>query len=87
MNPVRSITITEGQKDQFGKKREIFFRDNKGYTITDMVHWSNSYSDSYKGKTITFPEGFDLLGIAVEIETDGTVKNLGFTIWRPPILA
>lgn len=65
---MKAIKIGEPQKDVHGKKREIIFMDNKGYKISDMVHWSEAYSSSFKGKTITFPDGFELLGFAAEHE-------------------
>jgi hypothetical protein len=84
--PVKAIKITEQQKDSKGKFREIFFLDAGGNRIADMVQWTSAYSDSHKGKTITFPEGFDLLGFAAEHDSDGNVKVLGFTIWKPPVV-
>ena len=67
-----------------GKKREIFFLDTNGQRIADMVQWTNAYPDSYKGRTVVFPEGYELLGFAAEHNDDGSVKALGFTIWKPP---
>jgi hypothetical protein len=31
-----------------------------------MVQWTNAYPDSFKGRTIVFPEGYELLGFAAE---------------------
>jgi hypothetical protein len=81
---VKAVKITESQKDSLGKKREIFFLDANGQKIADMVQWTNAYPDSFKGRTIVFPEGYELLGFAAEHDEDGSVKTLGFTIWKPP---
>ena len=38
-----------------------------------MVMWTNVYPDSFKGKTISLPKGFELLGIACEKDKDGAI--------------
>ena len=83
-NSVKAIKITESMKDAQGKKREIFFLNGEGQVFSEMVHYTDSYPSSYKGRTVTFPEGYELLGYACDFDTDYHIKTLGFTIWKPP---
>ena len=82
---VKGIKMDEhGEHSTYGPYRNFDFLDDKSEEITGFTHCTNAYPKSQPSKTVMFPAGFELIGFAVETNSDGTFKTFGFTIWSPP---
>ena len=82
---MRSLVLSDYIFDPICPYRYIHFYDADDRPMSNKFKLTSAYwPESYPKTTLTIPEGYELMGFAIKFNPDGTIINLGFSIWQPP---
>ena len=68
--------------DSNGGYRAFYFLHAKAREISGFIHYTNAYPPELEGEVKMLPPGYEMIGIATHTDTDGSIKAVGFMIWK-----
>lgn len=93
---IKTIKVEKSEKMKEGKKRFISFFDEHGAEIEKnggasgkefrsiICMWNGSMPSSWSGKEVQIPDGHQLVGFALEVDTQGFITWIDLKSWKPP---
>ena len=82
---IRSIKISENGTADGKEFRSYSFHRQDNSQVAFFTQYSPNYPTTMKARAINIPGGYKLAGFAIDQQIDGTVKAVGFILWRVPI--